>query len=163
AAAVLAIVGFLGYRRVDLSAKVLGALVACEYVVVLVLDAAVVAHGGAAGLSAEPFRPSAFASGAPRTGLMLCFSAFLGFEATTIYSEEARNPARTIPIATYVSVLLIGIFYTLSTWAVVIGVGASDTMPLLKRLDNPTRLLFMLSDRYVGSWLTQIMRVLFVT
>jgi amino acid transporter len=159
----LALIAFLGYRRVDLSARILGVLVACEYVVVLVLDWAIVRHGGAAGLSVRPFAPSVFATGAPWTGLMLCFSAFLGFEATTIYSEEARNPTWTIPIATYVSVLMIGAFYTGSTWAVVAGIGVDATMPLLSHLDNPTLLLFQLSDRYVGPALSQIMRILFVT
>jgi amino acid transporter len=163
ALAVAAIVAFLGYRRVDLSAKILGVLVACEYLVVLVLDWGIVVHGGAAGLTARPFEPSTFATGAPWTGLMLCFSAFLGFEATTIYSEEARDPARTIPVSTYVSVLVIGVFYTLSTWAVVIGVGVDATLPVLSHLANPTLLLFTLSDHYVGSALTHAMRVLFVT
>ena len=31
------------------------------------------------------------------------FAAFIGFEATTIYSEEAREPQRTVPRATYIS------------------------------------------------------------
>jgi len=156
-------IAFLGYRRVDLSAKILGVLVACEYIVVLVLDWAIVRHGGPAGLSARPFEPEVFAMGAPWTGLMLCFSAFLGFEATTIYSEEARNPTFTIPVATYVSVLMIGAFYTGSTWAVVVGVGVDATLPVLSHLEDPTLLLFQLADRYVGAGLSQIMRVLFVT
>ncbi|HMK85188.1 MAG TPA: APC family permease [Steroidobacteraceae bacterium] len=163
ALAVLAVIASLGYRRVDLSARILGVLVACEYLVVLVLDWGIVMHGGAGGLNVRPFLPSTFATGAPWTGLMLCFSAFLGFEATTIYSEEARNPARTIPIATYCSVLLIGAFYTLSTWAVVIGAGVDATLPMLNQLGDPTRLLFVLSDHYVGPLLSQAMRVLFVT
>lgn len=163
AAVVLTIVAFLGYRRIDLSVRILGTLVVCEYLVVLALDWGIIAHGGNAGLSARPFEPAMFASGAPWIGVMLCFSAFLGFEATTIYSEEARQPQRTIPIATYLSVLLIGAFYTLSTWAVVEGVGVERTMPVLRSLANPTQLLFMLSGRYVGSWLAQVMRVLFVT
>lgn len=31
---------------------------------------------------------------------MMCFASFVGFEATTIYSKEARTPHRTIPLAT---------------------------------------------------------------
>lgn len=33
-------------------------------------------------------------------GLLFCFAAFIGFEATTIYSEEARNPRHSIPSTT---------------------------------------------------------------
>jgi amino acid transporter len=156
-------VAFLGYRRVDLSAKILGVLVACEYVIVLILDCCIVGHRGYAGLSLRPVAPSVVASGAPWTGLMLCFSAFLGFEATTIYSEEARTPERTIPLATYVSVILIGVFYSISTWAVVMGVGVDELVPVLQHLHNPMSLLFELSDRYVSHSVTQTMRILFVT
>ena len=163
--AVLALlaVAFLGYRRVDLSAKILGVLVACEYLIVLILDCCIVDHHGNAGLSLRPLAPSVVGTGAPWTGLMLCFSAFLGFEATTIYSEEARTPERTIPLATYLSVIVIGVFYSISTWAVVVGVGVDELVPLLQHLPNPTSLLFDLSDRYVSHSVTQVMRVLFVT
>jgi amino acid transporter len=156
-------VAFLGYRRVDLSAKILGVLVAGEYIIVLILDCCIVGHRGYTGLSLRPLAPTVVASGAPWTGLMLCFSAFLGFEATTIYSEEARAPERTIPLATYVSVIVIGVFYSISTWAVVMGVGVDELVAVLEHLQNPTSLLFDLSDRYVSHSVTQIMRVLFVT
>jgi amino acid transporter len=160
--AALAGVAFLGYRQVDLSARILGVLVAGEYLVVLALVLFILATGGDAGLSARPFAPDIIGSGAPAIGLMLCFSAFIGFEATTIYSEEARDPARTVPLATYMSVLLIGGFYTLATWAVVNGAGAGKLMGLLTSSD-PTELLFSLSDRFAGAWLSLTMRILFVT
>lgn len=163
AALALLAVAFLGYRRIDLSAKILGALVACEYLIVLILDYCIVVKRGHAGLSLRPLAPSVLGSGAPWTGLMLCFSAFLGFEVTTIYSEEARAPERTIPLATYASVIVIGIFYSVSTWAVVMGVGVEELFPVLQHLDNPTSLLFDLSDRYVSRTATQVMRILFVT
>ncbi len=36
-------------------------------------------------------------SGAPAIGILFCFAAFIGFEATTIYAEEAREPEKTVP------------------------------------------------------------------
>lgn len=159
----MASIAWLGYRQVDLSAKVLGLLVAGEYAVVLLLDAAVLQAGGAHGLNALPFTPTAVMSGAPAIGLMMCFTAFVGFEATTIYSEEARDPQRTIPLATVVSVLLIGGFYTASSWALVMGTGVEQLANQLAALPDPTELLFQLSQRYVGHGLPLAMRVLFVT
>ncbi len=158
----MASIGILGYRQVDLSARVLGVLVACEYLVVLVLDIVIVVRGGAHGLSAQPFAPQVVGGGAPWLGLLLCFSSFIGFEATTIYCEEARDPARTVPLATYLSVTLIGVFYTASTWSAVVGAGVAETPELLRQGD-PTTFLFSLADRYVGSALTLTMRILFVT
>jgi Amino acid permease len=39
--------------------------------------------------------------------LMFAFACFVGFESTTLYGEEARNPERTVPRATYVAIGLI--------------------------------------------------------
>lgn len=159
----IAIVGVLGYRRVDLSAKVLTVLVILEYLVVLVIDVAIIAKGGDSGLTMTSFTPSALISGSPSIGILFCFAAFIGFEATTIYSEEARDPHRTVPRATYISVLIIGVFYMLTSWLMVNAAGADKLVPELQGLADPTTFLFGLAERYAGSWLLPIMNVLFVT
>jgi amino acid transporter len=159
----IAIVAVLGYRRVDLSAKILTVLVICEYLVVLVIDAAIVLKGGDSGLSIRPFTPTAFMTGAPAIGILFCFAAFIGFEATTIYSEEARDPHTTVPRATYISVLIIGLFYMLTSWLMVNGSGFDKLVPELQGLKDPTTFLFGLAERYVGHWITVVMSVLFIT
>ncbi len=159
----MAIIAVLGYRQIDLSAKVLGALVVGEYLGVLILDMAILRFGGAAGINGASFTPRAFTSGSPSIGLLFCFAAFIGFEATTIYAEEAKDPERTVPLATYFSVLLIGGFYALSSWCVVTGIGAEKVVGRIRGLPDPTHLLFELSNQYVGGWLTTLLRILFVT
>ncbi|WP_105984322.1 MULTISPECIES: APC family permease [unclassified Brucella] len=159
----IAAVAVLGYRRVDLSARVLTVLVVLEYLVVLVIDAAILFSGGDSGLTMEPFTPSAFLSGTPAIGILFCFAAFIGFEATTIYSEEARDPGRTGPRATYISVLIIGIFYMLTAWLMVNGAGAGKLVGELQALQDPTTFLFGLAERYVGHWIIPVMNLLFVT
>lgn len=159
----IAAVGVLGYRRVDLSAKVLTVLVILEYLVVLVIDVAIIAKGGDSGLTMTSFTPSALMSGSPAIGILFCFAAFIGFEATTIYSEEARDPHRTVPRATYISVLIIGLFYMLTSWLMVSAAGADKLVPELQGLADPTTFLFGLAERYAGGLLPPIMNVLFVT
>ncbi len=161
--AAMASIAVFGYRQVDLSAKVLSVLVACEYLCVLILDIAIIIKGGNSGLTAAPFAPKATFGMSPSIGLLFCFASFVGFEATTIYGEEARDPKRTIPRATYFSVLLIGGFYMLSSWCMVNAVGMSKLVGFLQGLSDPTRFLFLMADRYVGHWLSIIMSVLFVT
>jgi amino acid transporter len=95
--------------------------------------------------------------------LLFCFASFVGFEATTIYGEEAKDPKRTIPRATYFSVLLIGGFYMLSSWCMVNAIGTNKLVGFLGGLADPTRFLFLMADRYVGHWLSLVMSVLFVT
>lgn len=159
----IAIVAVLGYRRVDPSAKILTVLVILEYLVVLVLDLAVLGKGGDSGLTLAPFSMAQFNMGSLAIGLLFCFAAFIGFEATSIYSEEARDPHTTVPRATYISVMLIALFYMFTSWLMVNASGVDKIVPELQALKDPTTFLFGLSDRYVGGWLTQIMSVLFVS
>lgn len=159
----VASVAVLGYRQVDLSAKILAVLVSCEYVAVLILDVAILLSGGAHGVTFQSFTPAAAFGGSPSIALLFCFAAFMGFEATTIYGEEARDPERTIPRATYLAVVLIGGFYVFSLWCLVVGSGAGGLLAHLKAMPDPTRFLFELADQYVGRWLSAIMSILFVT
>lgn len=157
-----ACIAVLGYRQVDLSAKILSVLVVAEYIAVLVLDGAILRKGGAHGINLRSFGPLVL-SGTPSIGFLFCFAGFMGFEATTIYGEEARNPERTVPRATYFAVLLIGLFYALSMWCLTLGQGVDQLVPHLKSLTDITSFMFDLATRYVGHWLSATMSVLFVT
>lgn len=159
----IAAVGILGYRQVDLSAKILMVLVALEYLIVVIIDLAILGAGGDAGLSMEPFSASAIMSGSPAIGMLFCFAAFIGFEATTIYAEEAREPRKTVPRATIISVLLIGVFYMITSWLMAVGEGLDKLMPTLQGLADPTTFLFDLAGRYVGGPVPTIMGFLFVS
>ena len=77
------------------------------------MDFAILGTGGASGLSMNIFDMSAVTSGSFTVAVLFCLGSFMGFEATTIYAEEARDPDVTIPRATYLSVLLIGLFFGL--------------------------------------------------
>jgi amino acid transporter len=162
ALAAMAAVGWCGYRRIDVSARVLGVLVAAEYASVLALDVFILRSGGASGINLAPFSPGLFLQGSPEIGLLFCFASFIGFEATTIYAEEARNPRWTVPIATFLSVVLIGAFYGFTTWCMVLGVGSDRLAAVLKAAADPTQLLFQLSGHYAPG-LTFLLRALFVT
>ncbi|MBT2339990.1 MULTISPECIES: APC family permease [Pseudomonas] len=158
----MASVAILGYRKIDLSARVLSVVVIAEYLAILILDFAILRTGGDSGINLDSFDRSHVFSGTPSIGLLFCFAAFIGFEATTIYGEEARDPHRTIPIATYSSVLMIGGFYALSVWAMVVGVGADKIVPTLQALQDPTTFIYGMSDHFVGPHLTQVIRILFM-
>jgi amino acid transporter len=155
--------GILGYRKVDLSAKVMVTLVALEYLIVLIVDFAILGTGGAAGLSVNLFDTGAIFSGSLTVAVLLCLGSFIGFEATTIYAEEAREPEKTIPRATYLSVLMIGIFFVFSTWLMIAGVGADKLVPTLQGLPDPSAFFFILADEYVGGPIPAIAGILLVT
>ncbi|WP_192931219.1 APC family permease [Gemmobacter serpentinus] len=157
------LVGLLGYRQVDLSAKVLTILVIAEYLIVLIVDLAIIGKGGAQGLGFNLFDFAAINSGSLTVAVLFCLGSFIGFEATTIYAEEARDPARTIPRATYLSVLMIGVFYVFTTWLMIVGIGAAELVPMLAGLPDPSALFFILADTYVGGPVPMVAGLLLVT
>lgn len=157
------LVGILGYRQVDLSAKVLVVLVLLEYLIVLVVDAAILIKGGPAGTTAPLFDFSALNSGSLTAAVLFCLGSFIGIEATTIYGEEAKDPETTIPKATYLSVLLIGIFFVFTTWLMVKGVGAENLLSTLGGMPDPTAFFFDLTGQYVGGTAATIAGLLLVS
>ncbi|HET6393931.1 MAG TPA: APC family permease [Blastococcus sp.] len=162
AAVLLAVTGVLGYRRIELSSTVLAVLLMAEVAVVVVLDAAVVAQGGGAeGLSSALVTPDDILSGAPGIGLMFAISGFIGFEATAIFRDEARDPDRTVPRATFAALLLIAVLYTVSSWAFVSAWGDSQVVEATAA--DPGGIVVTTAENYVGTLFADVMQVLFVT
>jgi len=161
ALAVIGLVGILGYRHIELSSKVLGVLLVGEILIVLALVIAVVASGGPEGLSLAPFEPANIVSGAPGVGLMFAIAAFIGFEATAIFRDEAKNPSRTIPIATYVAVIGIGVFYTLASWGLVMAWGPSGVVDAAAA--DPGAMVIITTLNYLGPIGEVVINVLLIT
>ena len=157
----IAIIGFLGYRNIELSSKALGVLLIAEIAIVVLIDFFVVKDGGNNGLDMVPFMPRTITSGSFGIGLTLALAGFIGFESTTVFHSEARDPDRTIPRATYLAVAIIGIFYALSSWAIVEGVGSQNAVQAAT--DDPEGLVGAVATRYVGSWSGPVVQVLLLT
>jgi amino acid transporter len=154
------IVGILGINAVDLSAKVLGVLVALEFVVVLVFD--LFGLGDApGGVTSAGLVPSDLF--APGIGAVLAFSvaAFMGFESGSIYSDEVKDPRRTVRRATYGAVIVIGVFYAFSAWAMIVGVGRGSVLKA-SATDGPG-VVFGLLAGHLPKFAVDIAQLLFVT
>jgi amino acid transporter len=78
-----------------------------------------------------------------------------------VFSEEARNPRRTIPRAAYLAIGFIGVFYALTTWAISLGYGSDSIQDAATK--DPAGLVFALAESEVGSWLSDAMQILVVT
>lgn len=157
----LALVGLIGLRNIGLSSKVLGVLLILEISVVIVLALVVTFTGGAEGLSAAPFVPSNVLSGAPALGLMFALAAFLGFESTAIFRDEAKDPKKTIPRATYIAIIAVGVFYAFSSWAMVMAWGPDDVVAAAQ--ENPATLILLTAERYLGPFAVVVINVLLFT
>jgi amino acid transporter len=162
AAAALAAVAWLGHRNIELSGKVLAVLLVAEVLIVLILDAFIIfGGGGPEGLSTGFATPSAVLSGAPGIALLFAILSFIGFEATAVFRDEARDPDKTIPRATYVALMVVGGFYALSSWLLISVWG--DEGIVQKATDAPGTLLSETTALYLGTAGSHIIQVLLAT
>ncbi|MEJ0049687.1 MAG: APC family permease [Methylovirgula sp.] len=153
------IVGVLGYRSIDLSSAILGALMIGEVIILAIFDIAVIhAKGFSLALPANAWSPHAVFTPGLGVSLMVAFTCFVGFESAALYGEEARDPKRSIPVATYTAVISIAIFYLFTAW---VAVGAIEPDAIAVRANKETgELMFNIFTRYGGEVLTDIMGVL---
>jgi amino acid transporter len=161
AAVAFVITTFVGYRNIELSSRVLAVLLSAEIAIVVVLDAVIVFQGGDHGLSSGIVNPSAIFSGSLGIGLLFALISYVGFEATAIFRDEARTPDRTIPRATYIALVLIGVFYAVTSWALISGWG--DEQSVTRATDSGSTFLADTAQRYIGVVGTDIITVLYFT
>lgn len=162
--ATMALVAVLGFRRIQLSARVLGVALVLELAIVIALDTVIFVTGGDGGIVTETFAPDNVLTSSIGVAVLFALTGFIGFEATAVFRDEARDPERTIPRATYLAVLIIGIFYALSCWALITGVGAANAVPLAQQtLAGESNLMLDTAQRYLGVIARDIMQVLLIT
>lgn len=161
AAVAFVITTFVGYRNIELSSKVLAVLLTAEIAIVVVLDAVIVFQGGDHGLSSGIVNPSAIFAGSLGIGLLFALISYVGFEATAIFRDEAKTPERTIPRATYIALILIGVFYAVTSWALISGWG--DAEAVTRATDSGATFLSDTAQRYIGVLGTDIITVLYFT
>jgi len=152
------IVCFLLARTgVDFSSKVLGVALVLEVLMLVVFDISVLVQTG---YDLGAFSPEAVFSGSLPIGLLLAATGFLGFEATALFGEEARNPLKTIPRATYTAIIAIGVILGVTTWAVVSATGVAQAQGTAQDHLATGDLIFSLAATYLGPQLTVVMEIL---
>jgi amino acid transporter len=167
-----AIIGVLGVLQIDLNARVLAVLLCLEVVVVALFDFAILADPGPQGLTTIGFHPNIALNSAVGATLTFCVASFVGFESAAIYSEECRDPKRTVARATYIAVGAIAVFYALSAWLLGNSVGP-DTMVNPDKLlaggfatggaPDPTTVLFITGQDRLGAFWGDSASLLFAT
>jgi amino acid transporter len=107
------------------SAKVALVFLTIEVAVILALTITILAKGGASGLSLQNFNPahSAKGVGGLGTGMLWGILMFIGFEAAATLGEEAKRSRRTIPVALFTAVAVIGSFYVFAAYGSSSGFG----------------------------------------
>ncbi|OJY50273.1 APC family permease [Pseudonocardia sp. 73-21] len=171
----LAVMSALAWFHIELTAKVLGVMLVAEVLAPLVLGVSILVHGGAQGLSPAPLDPAevlgnagaikAFGSAATGIALFAAFWSWVGFEMAPNYAEESRDPVRIAKIATYGSVIGLGVFYMFVSYAYVVGWGPDASVQAVSDQFSGAfaSAFYPLSDKYVGTPLTTVIQLLAIT
>lgn len=154
------IVAWMGIKKIDLSAKVVGFVVALEFIIVIVVNIISFA-ASPEGVSVEPFAPASWATNGLGAILAFGIAAFMGFESGAIYSEEVKNPRRSVARATFVAVAIIACFYALSAWAQAVGVGVGDVVAMAQEYGPD--LMFVFLENQGQLLLGDIANLVFIT
>jgi amino acid transporter len=156
------LVQYAGLKNIEVSGRILGTLMLGEVLVMLIFDGAVVLHGGGPqGLTLTSFDPKTFMTGGFGAAVVFIANYYTGFETTAIYAEEARQPEKTIPRATYAAVTIIMALYALSCWAIVVAWGPAHVVEVATK--DPGNFWYAMTTKVAGSWLTDAMSVLMIT
>ena len=127
------LIGILAYFDVHVSARVLGVALICEVVALALFDVAVFGNFGSGSnniqlaainplnafrnLQGSTVGGQTIASGAWAVGVFFAFWSWVGFEMAPNYGEESKNPKKIVPRAMYISVIGLGVFYVITSWA----------------------------------------------
>jgi len=166
----------LSYFDVQLSAAVLGVALVLEVIFLLIFDIAVfTAKGGTSfnteslnlmnvmtDVAAQKIGDAEIVAGAAAVGIFMAFWSWVGFEMAPNYAEESENPKRTIPLSLYLSVIGLGIFYTITSWCAVSAFKTEGDM-LVKAVKDSGNFFISPMGEFVGPWAAEAMAVLIIT
>lgn len=143
-----AVVALLGIQSVSLNRTALFILLTAEVAIIAVYTIANVVNPSAAGYDLTALDPSHLVG--PGAGALLCLAVlgFIGFEAGVVYSEESKEPGKTVRRATIAAVVGLAVLYVTAILAVTITVGPDRVVQAAREFD--IELLFSLAAQHLG-------------
>ena len=157
-----AAIAWLGGRRIDLNGRVLAVLLIGEIVVALVFAVVQVAHPAGGQVSYTTLSPGNLFTGlVAAVAGATAIAGFVGFENTAVYSEETRDPQRTVPRATFLALAIIGVLYGFCAWAMTVATGPDRIVE--RATAESSELIFSLSAPYLPAFVITLGRIFFIT
>jgi amino acid transporter len=114
------VAGFLAYRDVQVSARLMLIIEAVSILAILLLFF-IPGHGSAIHFDKDQWLLTGVTFKQVRSGLVLAVFAYVGFESATSLGEESVNPLKTIPSAVRWTVWASGIFFIIASYSEDIG------------------------------------------
>lgn len=147
-------------RGTDLGVKFLGTLLTLELIVAIILIIAILVQAEPAAFPTPAQSFEQVLNPGIGVALLFAYAMFTGFEAPMVFSEEARDPKRTIPRALYLVISVITVLYSLACWAFTAAVGSEKIAGFAG--ENLDALIYILASQYVGPWFEFVIQTLVV-
>ncbi len=168
------VISVITYFDIRLTARVLGVFLVGEIVFLLIFDLFMIGRGvtTSTALALDSLNPvrafqgfaatSKLAAGIPAIGLFFAFWSWVGFEMAPNYGEESKDPKRIVPMAMYISVIGLGIFYTLTSWAPFAGYNTMNDA-IAQAQGNAAQYYLGPAQQYIGLGVDQALSILIIT
>src|SRR6266699_5301413 len=163
------LISALTYFDVRLSSALLAAGLVSEVAILLVFDGYLLARGHVRWNALDPVNAfkgfpatGKLAAGAVGIGLFFAFWSWVGFEMAPNYGEESRDPKRIIPRALYISVIGLGVFYTITSWASLAGYPTTKAA-IAQSQSNAAQYFLAPASQFAGHWVSSVMSYLIIT
>lgn len=125
---VMTAVGIFGYLKITLSAKLLSTALLLEIIFVFLWEGGIFITNGPSNTSISWMSMSHFGNGAVGVAILLAVSSFAGVEATAVFREEAKDPEKTVPRATYLAVAILALMFFSATVFYIIAYGPEQAL-----------------------------------
>ena len=163
------LISLLTFFDVRLSSTLLAIGLISEIAILIIFDIFMYSKGHVTWGAINPVK--AFSSfpasgklvaGSVGIGLFFAFWSWVGFEMAPNYAEESRDPKRIVPRALYISVIGLGLFYTLTSWAPLFGYPTTHAA-IAQAQSNAANFYLAPAKHYAGAWVASIMSYLIIT
>ncbi|HEX4138968.1 MAG TPA: APC family permease, partial [Candidatus Methylacidiphilales bacterium] len=143
----------LAYKDIVISQILMLVLEAVSCILITVLCFIVLGHHGAGVFDASQFDFKSSSLSSIGLGVVVAVFSLVGFESSTAFGEEAKEPMKTIPSSIIWSLILTGVFFVFVSYTEVLGTRgytADGKSVTLDAIDAP---LNVLSGMYGVPWL----------
>jgi amino acid transporter len=170
----IVLISLITYFDIRITARVLGVFLVGEILFLLIFDVAMIVRGAttSTAFTLEALNPvkafqgfpavGSLAAGIPAIGLFFAFWSWVGFEMAPNYGEESKNPKRVVPQAMYISVVGLGIFYILTSWAPFAGYATLKDV-IAQAQGNAAQFYLGPAQQYIGLGVDQALSILIIT
>jgi amino acid transporter len=154
------VIAVLGVLRIRVNTRVLAVVLTAEILLIVLFDAAAFANPAEGFISLTPLTPNALFVDGVGGVLALGIAAFIGYEVGPVYAEEVRG-RRVVARASFATIIFIGLFYTVSSWAMAVAFGPTDVIDAARNPDSG--IPFSVLEQFYGPLAALLANLLLIT